>query len=279
MDGGGRRCTPSTSWHLNHVEHKLDLTYLQFSRSVIQEQIRVNADIPGLVKAIGDIQQQAIANGNIQELAKSIGDIQERVESIGHIQERVKAISELELRATITEEKLSQVIERNFELDQELTEAKIQIEKSQDYHAKANNLEFKLNAIEASISWRITKPLRLISKISQGIPRKLIRSGSRVTVGILIYMIRTVVKSPAISHSVKKTSKYFPTAYQYIRLFAHRRGLLASNHADPKTTYSATGVDVTEEHVEFEPGNTSLSPKAHDVYTDIKNRMSHKDRR
>ena len=153
-------------------------------------------------------------------------------------------------------------------------------------NVKINELEQERKNLYASSSWRITKPLRLLSLgvsklfnallyIPKGIwwvikwPFKLILSG----------LIRYAIKRSAIQSGIRAWLRNYPKLYTHSLLFAQARGInigaMTSTFPINKTQNTKTNraQKLQRTGLEEDIDLTSLSPRTRRIYLDLKKTM------
>jgi O-antigen chain-terminating methyltransferase len=227
--------------HLNHVEHKVDRKPGTFDM----------ASIPARRRDEPEIRARAAESQLVEVTAE-----------LTHHQ--------IELRDWIN---------KSGHLEQDLRQTRIELQASLDnahlWFVRASQLEAALGVVQNSSSWKATAPLRWARLRATGLPRSVARSCARSMAPLLARCIRIAVGAPTINTVARNFFRRYPIAYQHLRLFAHRRGLIAG-HPAPGEVFGA-GVNVRAEPTEFVPGHGPLSPKGDLIYQEITRQMVQKE--
>ena len=228
--------------HLNHVEHKLD--------------------------------------GRPQPVLKQECDSSELVESQVRALAAESLVTELAAQVNHNATELHEWIHKAENLDQELRQTRVELQASLEnahlWFLRASESGAKLEAIHDSRTWKATKPFRWARGQLSILPSRLSRACARCIAPLLVRSIRFVISSPALIHLSKKVFRRYPIAYQHLRLFAYRRGLIHGNvvHSDG---FRSPGNNPQAAPTEYTPLYGPLSPKAENIYQELVRQMHAKE--
>ena len=154
----------------------------------------------------------------------------------------------------------------------------------QHWQSLANAYNQERKALYASHSWRITRPLRLITtgfrmlfKALLTIPKAiwwLVKWPFKI---ILSGLIRCAIKSPALKSGIGAWLKNYPSLYTHSLLFARARGINIDGKSPVipiNTTPPSQPTELQQPPeplvVENTPDLTNLTPRARRIYLDLK---------
>ncbi|WP_416423030.1 hypothetical protein RAM80_24645 [Pseudomonas sp. App30] len=86
----------------------------------------------------------------------------------------------------------------------------------------------------------------------------------------LMVAVGPIVRNPRARHALQDLCRRHPGLYQKVRLFAHRRGLLATSKGQGPNLYGGN-------MLEFDPRYLPLSPQAQEIHAQLKQLMPTKD--
>ena len=228
--------------HLNHVEHKID--------GRPHTLPKVDSDSKDLV----EFQVRAVA-------AESLA-------------------TELAAQANHNEAELHEWIHKAAYLDQELRQTRVELQASLEnahlWFIRASESGAKLEAIHSSRVWKAFEPFRWGRKNLSSLPGRFSRLGARCTAPLLARFIRIVISSPASIHFSKRVFRRYPIAYQHLRLFAYRRGLI-HGHVVHGDGFRSPGTNPQAAPTEYTPEHGPLSPKAENIYQELVRQMHVKE--
>lgn len=205
------------------------------------------------------------------------------------IKEQSKSLAELEQRAVAAEAMLVRVRSdldscksHSAQLEENLSVARREIQVTQEtaFNGIDSSLERNLGSRRKLLGVTIPQPSLSVSTPSNqgGLLIKLRHKMARGARGVLVVVIKAVVKSPLLITTAKKVFARFPNVYNNLRIFAFRRGLMSPAQGKSAGRFDRNG-GVGDLSKEFLLGHTPLSPIALDIYTEIKSRMSEQESR
>jgi O-antigen chain-terminating methyltransferase len=148
---------------------------------------------------------------------------------------------------------------------------------SHHWWVRAESLDQGHKTLYASRSWRITKPLRLLSLLAKKIiywlllipkgiwlavkfPFKLILSG----------LIRFILKHPTLNAKAKTTLKKYPRLQAHLRRFASVRGMVQEAAISMSDIKLNSNTDSNAAQPLINADELYLTPRAHRIYQDLK---------
>ncbi|MHA6129389.1 hypothetical protein ACX3YD_24930 [Pseudomonas fluorescens group sp. PF-1] len=204
------------------------------------------------------------------------------------IKEQSKSLAELEQRAIAAE---TMLVRARSELEscrfhsaesENLTVARRGISVTHEAASNGSDIFFEssLGKRRKLLGAAIPQPSLSVSSpsIKGAVLIKLRHKLARGARGVLIVLIKTMIKSPVSVTAAKKVFARFPNAYHNLRMFAFRRGLLSHAQGKSAGRFDRNG-GVGDLSNEFLLGHIPLSPMARDIYTEIKSRMSEQESR
>ncbi|RMO83146.1 class I SAM-dependent methyltransferase [Pseudomonas syringae group genomosp. 3] len=136
---------------------------------------------------------------------------------------------------------------------------------------KATAYEAHIAELENSKSWRITRPLRGSAKLTGTAARLPLNVSKRITRSILARSIRFILNRPGLRARVAVKARSYPNAFNSVRQFAVRHGIIPPQpHEVPPVT------DATEAS---DDGFPTASPRVARVYSDLKLAFERKENR
>ena len=146
---------------------------------------------------------------------------------------------------------------------------------------KIIELEQEQKNLYASSSWRITKPLRLLSfgvtklfKVLLHMPKTIWRIFKWPFKSMITAIIRYAIKHPTIKSAIRASLIKHPKLYTHALLFARARGInigvMASSTSINKNQHTQTNTALSRTVLADTTDLTSLSPRARRIYLDLK---------
>lgn len=249
------------------------------------------------VKAINEtLQQQAQqATSELLERYKS----EQRLElSLERVQEKLshteRQLSEVEQDKVRLGNELQASQECARQLDTQLRKTQEQLNQSlanaHYWYLQANAHEAQVKDVLNSISWRVTKPLRLLMIRVRRVRGGLARLARRLLRPFLTATMRWVMGRPELKRRLTSRLRHHPVLFQHLRLFALNRGLLGPlpSFLNPQPQPAgpvmhapdiSTSVQPSTSQA-MEPGQiedlSMLSPRARQIYMQLKNAIREK---
>ncbi len=160
-----------------------------------------------------------------------------------------------ELRMVLSDQRSELALERSQEADQRselaLERAVRAEQEAQRLFNYAQSLQNELQAVYASESWRLTKPLRMAGREARRISRKVVDVSKTIITPTLVILTRYVRNKPAVKVFAKRILSHFPKIDARLRRFA------AEIHPEQaRSACSYTGLP-------------SLTPRAKEIYSAI----------
>lgn len=118
----------------------------------------------------------------------------------------------------------------------------------------------QIYALKNSASWRITYPLRLLSRILRWIILLPVRLARLITHSILKKVISSILNNPPLRSFLSRRLKTYPSLYGHLKRFSIHRNIYRKKSIDLKN------------HSESNPlAIQTLTPHAHNIYIALKN--------
>jgi FkbM family methyltransferase len=134
--------------------------------------------------------------------------------------------------------------------------------KTQEAERKAQEAQTRLASVFASTSWRITKPLRLLSIVQ----RRLLRESKQMSQVALRQVIATSIRfftaRPHLKRALLTRIRRHPRLEQKLRLFSAARGLASTGDAQIAIRWNRAHTLPIE--------LKQLTPRARQIYADLK---------
>ena len=189
-------------------------------------------------------------------LTPLLGELRHAERSRQTAEERTLALEECaraaQGRAQVTEERLHAAEER-----------------AQAAHAHAIAIGVERDALRASLSWRITAPLRGVAKLASRPAQSLCplwtQAEQKVFQGsqwLLAPLMRKVLKNSRLSYRVNQILMRYPSVYQYLLAVARRSGVI--------TDLSAQGIFRASVDQQGTQSFSTLTPEARAIYAHLK---------
>ncbi|MBD8481805.1 methyltransferase domain-containing protein [Pseudomonas coleopterorum] len=229
--------------HLNHVEYKVD-------------------GLPHTPPSV------AIDSGELAEFQERAFTAESRA-------------MELAAQANHNESELHEWIHKAGYLDQELRQTRVELQASLEnahlWFVRASESAAKLEVIQNSKAWKATTSFRWIHEQLSILPNRLSRLRAKCVAPLLARSIRIVIGRPSLVHFSKTVLRRYPVAYQHLRLFAYRRGLI-HGHVVHSDGFRSHGTNPLAAPTEYTPEHGPLSPKAEKIYQELVRQMQTKER-
>lgn len=218
-------------------------------------------------------------NSDKIELQSALSLLKEQAEALAGLEGRATAAETLLVKARL---ELESSKLRAAKSEQDLIAARLEIKGLQEALSACADGKRASTRDRRSRSLGATIPQPSLSanppSSHGGLLVKIRRKVAKAARGALVLMIRPAVRNPMLVTTAKKVFRRFPNLYHNLRMFAFRRGLMSPAQSNPVGRFGRnSGIEGIPE--EFMPGHTPLSPKAHNIYTDIKSRMSEQESR
>lgn len=213
------------------------------------------------------------------ELQSALSLIKEQAEALAGIEARAIAAETLLAKARL---ELESSKSRAAKSEGDLIAAQLEIKGLQETLSSGTDGNRVSTRGRRSQSLGATIPQPSLSESTPvshgGLLVKIRRKIIRAVRGALVLMIRPAVRTPILVTTAKKVFRRFPNLYHNLRMFAFRRGLMPPAQSNPVGRFGRNGgVEVISE--QYMPGHTPLSPRAKNIYIDIKSRMSEQESR
>lgn len=134
--------------------------------------------------------------------------------------------------------------------------------KAQEAEIKTQEAQARLTSVFASTSWRITKPLRFLSKVQ----RRLLREPKQITEVAMLQVIATSIRfftaRPHLKRALLTKIRRHPRLEQRLRLFFAARGLASTGDAQIAIRWNRAHTLPIE--------LKQLTPRARQIYADLK---------
>ncbi|MDU8499550.1 methyltransferase domain-containing protein [Pseudomonas syringae] len=136
---------------------------------------------------------------------------------------------------------------------------------------KATAYEARIEELEHSKSWRITRPLRVSAKLSGTAARLPLNIARRATRSVLARSLRFVLNRPGLRMRLANKARAYPNLFNSVRQFALRHGII---QPQPHEVGPVTAVTEASED-----GFPTASPRVARVYSDLKLAFERKENR
>lgn len=142
-------------------------------------------------------------------------------------------------------------------------------ERAQAARAEAIAIGVERDALRASLSWRITAPLRgaakWVSRPAQSFRPLWMQTQQKMFEGsrlLLAPLMRTVLKNSRLSYRINRILMRYPAVYQYLLAVARRSGVV--------TDLSSQGIFRASVDPHGTPSVSTLTPEARAIYAQLK---------
>lgn len=267
--------------HLNHVEHMVNTTKKALDDRLHEELLKVYAKVTSDVASVRTEAAQT-AEENSAHAISELGQTSKLIaintrlteENSALVLQRVKLSERL---ARITEQK-TKLVEDNMRMRHELELTRVELMGSQartaeaqavanEAQAVANEARALVNALKTSTSWRVTAPLRGVVSSGRSGPGKVAAKTIESLKPSVASAIGQVLKNQKLKSGLLVLIRKFPATHHRLRLFAERRGVLPQ----PPSAIDLFGTppDVQDKAMNFELGQSPLSPRGQAIYQAI----------
>ncbi|MHC8360863.1 hypothetical protein ACYZUA_11150 [Pseudomonas sp. LS2P72] len=225
------------------------------------------------------LEKNTVDNSDNLELQSALSLLKEQAEALAGLEGRATAAETLLVKARL---ELESSKSRAAKSERDLIAARLEIKSLQEALSAGADGSRVSTRGRRSRSLGVTIPQPSLSANTPtshgGLLVKIRRKAGKAARGALVLVIRPVVRNPTLVATAKKVFRRFPNLYHNLRMFAFRRGLMSAAQSNPAGRFGRNG-GIEDLPEGFMPGHTPLSPKAQNIYTDIKSRMSEQESR
>ncbi|WP_160288680.1 methyltransferase domain-containing protein [Pseudomonas knackmussii] len=238
----------------NHWAAKLwSLPLEQWSFSMMLDAFERSLQVSGSVVELPEHLWMQKMEAAIQKLIKYGQEIeknsQDAIFSIKNtLEENERNLADINFQNQQRFENLNEFIRRNSNRITTLeSESRIKDEKIEFWRKRSEDAERQLQALLHSTSWKITKPVRIVSRASHYLLQKaraehqagnlvelINRAVKAVLRGALLRLMRYVLNQQELRQLINEQLNKYPSLHERLKRFAWHRGLIApAPHATP----------------------------------------------
>ncbi|QQE90033.1 class I SAM-dependent methyltransferase [Azotobacter chroococcum] len=229
------------------------------------------------------VQQAASESSALREQARQLDaqlqqarqQLDESQRSAHHWQLQVNAH---EAQANDALDSLNVLREQAWQLGVQLQQARQQLDESQrsahHWQLQANAYEAQVKGVFNSTSWRVTKPLRMLTIPLRRLGRLPLQAMRGLLRPILARAMAWVMARPGLKQRLTDRLRRHPVFFQHLRLFALNRGFLGPAPVSPVHVQALQelGMGGSEELL-------PLTPRARQIYMNLKKAIQEKGAR
>lgn len=189
-------------------------------------------------KAAGDMQRATTAEAQTANLQQQL---EQQIEALARLQHELGLAHQERVHLQAHEHQLQEALQHAqralVQSGDELRQAREQLRQSlanaHHWYLQANAHELQAKDVLNSMSWRVTRPLRLLMARVRSLRGGLVRLARRLLRPFLTVAMRWIMGRSELKQRLTNRLRRHPVLFQHLRLFALNRGFLGPLHAFP----------------------------------------------